>query len=293
LLNLHIYWAMARPMQLVAVMLVATTGALMSHISTAYFDALQLVWALFAIVPIAISIHYVNEYSDFETDRLTKQTPYSGGSGALVKHPELRPRLPLIAALFFISGILVTWMAQLGLLSICVLLMGGFFGWMYSRPPLKLAWRGWGELTNALLGGFLLIVYGYVIQIGQIDWVVILLSVPFTLLVFINLLATTWADRKADHMVGKLTLATRCPVRYLRLLYVTVALLAVVAWIIFVDSALSPPWLLFGVPTIPFLIWGTRRYTRIHSPHPTVFAMATLMFSQAIMWSIVCLVVYL
>ena len=39
--------------------------------------------AVSAGVLISISIHYVNEYADVETDRITQRTAFSGGSGAL------------------------------------------------------------------------------------------------------------------------------------------------------------------------------------------------------------------
>ena len=72
-----------------------------------------------------------------------------------------------------------------------VLVIGAFGGWMYSLPPLALSWRGWGELTNALLGGTLLPLYGYVTLSGRVEWTFLLVCLPFTLLAFANLLAVT------------------------------------------------------------------------------------------------------
>jgi len=95
----------------------------------------------------------------------------------------------------------------LGLLTpvpLVVLFAGAFLGWMYSLPPLALAWRGWGELDNALLGGVALPLYAYLVQSGELDRWVILIFIPFSMLVFINLLATTWTDRDADRSVGTL-----------------------------------------------------------------------------------------
>jgi 1,4-dihydroxy-2-naphthoate octaprenyltransferase len=94
---------------------------------------------------------------------------------------------------------------------------------MYSMPSLKLAWRGWGELTNASLGAVLLPVYAYTIQSGQVDLRIILASLPFGLLAFNNLLATQWADRGADAHVGKRSLAILWSTSKLRLTYTGVA----------------------------------------------------------------------
>lgn len=57
--------------------------------------------------------------------------------------------------------------------------------------------------------GVALPVYVYVVQAGPLDPQVVLIFIPFGTLVFVNLLATTWADREADAAVEKFTLATR------------------------------------------------------------------------------------
>ncbi len=84
-------------------------------------------------------------------------------------------------------------------------------------PPLRLAWCGWGELTNALLGAVALPVYAYSIQSGHVNLQIILACLPFGLLAFNNLLATQWAGRSADAQVGKRSLATLSLVSKLRL----------------------------------------------------------------------------
>jgi len=111
----------------------------------------------FGLVVVLLVIHYANEFVDYETDSLTRRTPFSGGSGA---QPEsgLTPGMALKAAwlALIVGSVLGTLGMFLRLLSptaLAVLVWGACCGWMYALRPLALAWRGWGELDNAMLDG--------------------------------------------------------------------------------------------------------------------------------------------
>lgn len=180
----------------------------------------------------------------------------------------------------------------LGLLSptaLAILVWGAFWGWMYSLRPLALAWRGWGELDNAMLGGVALPVYAYVVQAGSLDPRVVLIFIPFGMLVFINLLATTWADRGADAQVGKFTLATRWSVIHLRLLYLVVSLAVFVYLFMFGRLLFPQVVILSSLLVIPVLLWGINAYTRQHSPFPTVAAMTVYLLTQVAAWGVTLL----
>jgi 1,4-dihydroxy-2-naphthoate octaprenyltransferase len=208
------FWAcykMSRPSQLLLIAGVFIFGNIVAMATGSSFNFYAFLLGLLAVIPASASVHYANEYADYETDRLTERTAYSGGSGAL-KATGLPRRLALICAWAALAigvvVVLVGWGA--GLLNeaaLAILALGTFFGWMYSLPPLALAWRGWGELLNASLGGVLLPIYGYSVQTGQVDAVILFASLPFGMLAFLNLLATTWPDREVDAAVGKGTLA--------------------------------------------------------------------------------------
>lgn len=286
-----VYLRMARPLQLVAISLVYTLGAAIARANGAQVEPTTFWFGLLVIIPISISIHYTNEYADHETDALTLRTPFSGGSGAL---PEsgLPPRIALIGAwVTLIIGALIAisgwYTGILNPVALTVLGLGTFFGWMYSLCPLALAWRGWGEVTNAMLGGITLPTYAYAIQSGRVDGLILLSSLPFGLMVFINLLATTWPDRTADAAVGKRTLATRWQKKRLRLTYIAAAATAFIALILtglFVFPTLVM-WI--SLLVLPVTFWGARVYTRQHSPFPTVAAMTIMLIAQLIAWLIV------
>jgi 1,4-dihydroxy-2-naphthoate octaprenyltransferase len=281
-------FAMSRPTQLVLIAFVYLFGSIIALANGALFTPDTFLMGLVALIPLSASVHYANEYADYETDAQTIRTPFSGGSGAL-----LRTGLPRIFALraawgAAILGALITLIAFdrefLTPSAIWILTLGTFFGWMYSLKPLALGWRGFGELDNALLGGVLLPLYGYVVQAGKFDAWVFTALLPFGASAFINLLATTWPDREADEAVGKRTLATRLPVQYLRLLYWSVAVGIVLSLLLLLHRILPLSVVAGSLLTAPVILWGGLRYTRQHSPLPTVAAMVLLLFAQTIAW---------
>ncbi|MBW8011403.1 MAG: prenyltransferase [Chloroflexi bacterium] len=282
---------MARPSQLLAVTLVYTLGTLMAKANGYQINPLALIWGYLAIIPVSASIHYANEYADHETDALTQRTPFSGGSGVLPQ-TGLPPRIALTSA--WVALLLGAGIAALGffiglleLAALVTLAFGAFFGWMYSVGPFALAWKGWGELDNALLGGVALPVYSYAVQAGQVDYFVILASIPFGTLVFINLLATTWPDRVADAAVGKRTLATRWSVKRLRRVYVFAGTGSFIAVLVMVNTIFPVEVIWGSLLALPVAVWGAYTYTQWHSPFPTVAAMAVMLLGQIAGWGLV------
>jgi 1,4-dihydroxy-2-naphthoate polyprenyltransferase len=211
-------------------------------------------------------------------------------SGGALGDFQASPRLALRAACVSLIAGLALALAfmlagRLAPLACLLLALGAFGGWMYSLRPLALAWRGWGEATNAFLGGMLLMLYGYAVHSGGLEWRVVLISLPFSLFVFVNLLATTWADRDADLQVGKRTLATRWSVDRLRQLYflVITAAYLLLTW---QRGALLPDPVFWGSLLLaPLAVWAGLSYTRRHSPLPSVLVMVLLLLVQLAGWS--------
>jgi 1,4-dihydroxy-2-naphthoate polyprenyltransferase len=283
-------WGMARPLIMVSVVMVYVDSLLIARAEGYLLSWDAIIWGFVPLLLVSLSIHYTNEYADYETDALTEPTRYSGGSGVLPggKVPRI---LALQAAwVTLLSGIVL---AIIGLISnninitaVVGLLIGGFGGWMYSLPPLKLAWIGWGELDNALLGGMGLHIYGYSSISGAVTLEIIAISIPFTLLAFNNLLATTWADKEADAKVGKNTLATKLTTAQLRRLYALVAISAFALFPILYGWALPIEIVAGSLLAVPMVIWGWLTYTKIHNPYPTSNAMVVLLLVYMAGWYI-------
>lgn len=277
---------MARPEQLLLIVAVYGFGALVARAEHGTLDVSALVVGVPSLVLAAASVHYANEYADYETDALTTRTPFSGGSGAL-QETNLPRNLAAGATVgAFVLAALATAALWNSLPAVAVGLLGVILvlGWGYSLPPLALAWRGWGELDNALLGGLVLPVYGYAVQTGRVSTTAVAASIPFTLVVFLNLLDTQWPDREADAAVGKFTLAVRWRPDRLRRVYALVGVAAVAAPVVVAGRWVPPEVGLTAVVAVPLVLWGWSRYTRIRSPLPSVAAMLAVLSAHTVVW---------
>jgi 1,4-dihydroxy-2-naphthoate octaprenyltransferase len=279
---------MSRPDQLLLMVLVYAMGIGAALAWGGSVDPVTTLLGFAVYLPLAASVHYANEYADSETDRLTTRTRFSGGSGALVD-TGLTQSLPKHATMATagLAALTITAGVGAGVLtpsSTGLLVVIGLFGWGYSLEPVALAWRGWGEVDNAALGGIALPVYGTSIVTGSVSLSVVAAFLPFGAAVFCNLLATTWPDREADAAVGKNTLATQWSTGRLRRLY-GAGLTAVVATTLLGSLTVLPAAVVVvTLLTIPGFGWGWHRYTRQESPFPTVGAMVALAVGQTAAW---------
>jgi 1,4-dihydroxy-2-naphthoate octaprenyltransferase len=282
--------AMSRPPQLLLIAVVYALGTAIAAGRGVPVDAERFVGGLVAVEVVAASVHYANEYADYETDRRTSPTPFSGGSQAL-----LRTGLPRRTALWAGVGSLAAsvvvagwcWLrGHLTGVAVAVLLGIAVFGWQYSVGPLALAWRGLGEIDNAALGGVALPVFGYAVQAGEVPPEAVLATLPLGCVVFVNLLDTTWPDRAADAAVGKATLATRWSPARLRRTYAA-GVLAAFGSLAGLSAAGTVPLPIAGASLIaaPLLVVGYRWYTRRRTPLPTVAGMVVLVVAQLLAWS--------
>ena len=283
---LKLFFRMARPSQILLIALVFSWGILMALVRGTSWSSPSYLIGLGAAILISASIHFVNEYADYETDKLTVRTLYSGGSGALQdsgldKNLALRGAIPLVI-LGFTIAVLGLISGRLSRQALYILGLAAFFGWGYSLQPLKLAWRGWGELDNALLGAWLLPIYGYTVINQRVDSFIMAAAAPFAMLAFVNLLATHWADRQADRAVGKFTLVTKLSVPQLRILYL-VTMLGAYAWVNW-HSQYPPLVKLSSLIVVPVSVWGFVRFTQQHNPAPSVIAMVAFLLVQIISW---------
>jgi 1,4-dihydroxy-2-naphthoate octaprenyltransferase len=284
---------MSRPAQLALITLVYALGVAMAFGRGA--DAGAGAVGLAALLPTAASVHYANEYADAETDALTDRTPFSGGSGALVES-GLPRSLALRAAVtsgavgvaLLVAGAAPVGGRVLGAFPAALLVAILLVGWQYSVRPLRLAWKGFGEVTNAVLGGIALPLYGVAVVTGGVTVAAALATVPFALVVFVNLLETQWPDRRADAAVGKRTLATRWSTGRLRLAYGLGSLAAAgfAVALTFFDAVFPRVVTLGTVLPMVGLVPGYYRFTRHEEPLPAVVTMVLVVAGSTIGWGL-------
>jgi 1,4-dihydroxy-2-naphthoate octaprenyltransferase len=139
------------------------------------------------------------------------RTNFSGGKRVLVDGLLSRRETWLIAFVFGGAGIGLGavivffrepdafWIGTVGLL----------LGWSYHGPPLKLVYRGFGELAVLLCYGPILVLSTYLIQTGELSWQAFWLSVPLGLLITAFLWVNEFPDYQADRSAGKNNLVAR------------------------------------------------------------------------------------
>lgn len=281
---------MSRPAQLSMIVLVYGLGALLALAQSALASAESILLGFTALLPTALSVHYINEYADYETDTLSEGTAFSGGSGAL-QNDQL-PRsfardAASVTALLVLVVLLVGVVAGVTLSPMALALLAAILllGWGYSVGP-AFAWNGLGEVDNALVGGILLPLYGVAATAGTISLTAVLAVLPFSVMLFCNLLATHWPDREADAAVGKETLATQWPRQRLKAAYGAAFALYLVLVALFWGGPLPLPVAVASAMVIPHFLWAFKEYTVRNSPAPTVGAMLSLAALQTIGWAI-------
>jgi len=138
-------------------------------------------------------------------------TPFSGGKRVLVEGLLTRSQTIGIAAVAYLLGIaiglviamyrepMVLWLGMIG--------MGAAY--FYNAAPLRLAYRGLGELTVAFCYGPLICCGMYLVQQGTVTLQVFALSLPLGLLIGAFLWINEFPDVHADQKAHKKTLVVR------------------------------------------------------------------------------------
>ena len=144
---------------------------------------------------------YANDYYDFEADKHNQQFGFSGGSGVLQKYPELKNIAKWGAITMLISSLLLTTIlasiTYIPIWSIGFIGIGIFFTWYYSAPPIKLVYRGFGEVPH-FIAGMMNAIWGYILVTGSLDLSILILSIPLALYLFNIIIIFEIPDVEAD-----------------------------------------------------------------------------------------------
>jgi len=152
------------------------------------------------------SASYINDYYDFEADKYNRQFGFSGGSGVLQKYPELKEPTRYLAFIFIIISLILTIvLASISFIpfwSIVFIGIGSFFSWFYSAPPIRLSYRGVGEVPH-FIAGLMNAAWGYMMLTGTIDLVLIIFAIPLSVHLLNVILIFEIPDKEADVHGGK------------------------------------------------------------------------------------------
>lgn len=139
------------------------------------------------------------------------RSPFSGGKRVLVDSLLTRRQTWGIAvagyALAAVAGLGIMAWREGGVLWIGV--AGLALAYFYHAPPLRLAYRGLGELAVAIAYGPLICAGTYLVQVGSLPFTVVLPALPLGILIAAFLWINEFPDYSADALSGKRTLVVR------------------------------------------------------------------------------------
>ena len=200
--------------------LTATIVPVLIGIAIAATDGLfDLPTALLTIIGAAfvqLGLNVANDVFDSTQgadDANVTPTRYSGGSRVIQYGLVSLRQMATLATVFYLlagaTGIALLWMRGSPALLI-VGIVGFIVSLGYTAPPLKLVYRGLGEIAVAIGFGPLMLLGAYVVQTqGVLAWGPVVASVPIALLVALILYVNEIPDRRGDALVGKRTLPVR------------------------------------------------------------------------------------
>jgi 1,4-dihydroxy-2-naphthoate polyprenyltransferase len=167
----------------------------------------RFIWGYIILFFAHLSVSYSNDYFDAAGDRHSKHTMFSGGSGVLVKHPELADTARLIAialiTLSFISSIGFIMVYGFSPLLIAYVLIGNLCGWYYSAPPLRFSHRLYGNMIFALVVCILVPGFGNYAASGNITHEMWLFAIPLLFYGYAFTLSVQIPDIEADRINKK------------------------------------------------------------------------------------------
>lgn len=187
-----------------------TLGALVAvqHLAWAPY-----VWGYLTVFLLEAATVFCNDYFDLASDRVNRNFgPFTGGSRVLVDGsldlPALRRGIAVALILAALSAAFAIRASPQPVLSAIWLLPAVVLTLGYTVPPLRLCYRGLGELDVAFTHGALVLLMGYVLQGGAVGsatpW---LLSLPLCFSILPAIILAGVPDRDADATVTKRTAA--------------------------------------------------------------------------------------
>ncbi|MEW6571706.1 MAG: prenyltransferase [Nitrospirota bacterium] len=193
-------------------MLPVLVGSLTGARKTGIFNIPSFIFAELITLFVLMATAFANDYADAETDRLNRDfNIFSGGSRAI---PEgLISESQMLLATFTASvvslSLSILFLVLLeGHPSVLLLnLIGLFVGIQYSLPPLRINYRGLGEILVMLMYSFFCVGFGYVTQgAPEFDSGILYVSVPLAISMFLMILITEVPDTDTDKYSGKKTI---------------------------------------------------------------------------------------
>jgi len=207
------------------------------------------------------------------TDRINiHRNDFSGGSGLLIKNPDLLPRMYRIARLALLLAVLamaglffvvdkIYWPLLAGLN-----FLAAFFSKFYTAAPVKLAYRGFGELAVWFAFGPMAVLAGSVSQ-NVAFHPFIIAAMPMTGLSTTSILwIGQMIDLPADAAAGKKGLVARWGTAFSRYVFAFLHFLIIVNIVLLAVIVLPQAWILL-LALLPYPLLMRNAWNIVHRHH--------------------------
>jgi 1,4-dihydroxy-2-naphthoate octaprenyltransferase len=175
-------------------------------------------WMLVGVLTLVLAqaaLELLDGYHDFVQGahaRKDGKPTWTGGSGVLAegrvdpRHANLAAWI--LGALAFALFVILT-AERTGAPGLAIGAIGCIAGAGWAMPPLKLSYRGLGEVLVALVAGPLMTAQAWLVTAGRFDLEALWIGIPFGCLQFGMAMAHGIVDHDADARAGKRTLVVR------------------------------------------------------------------------------------
>lgn len=201
------------------------------------------------------------------------RTDFSGGKRVLVDGLLTRRETSLIAAgatsVALVIGAVIVFGREFDALWIG--LAGLALGWSYHGPPLKLAYRGGGELDVVLIYGPAVVLSTYLVLTHEWSLAAFWLALPLGLIIAAFLWVNQFPDYEADRKAGKMNLVARLGKRPAAIVYPVWYATALALTLALPSLGLPAGALVgavFAIPAAPACFWVLRDPEGFHRNRP-------------------------
>lgn len=228
-----------------------------------YLGTVNWLYAVLALISLTLLHASANMSNDFfdhlsgtDAANRTFAAPFTGGSRVI--QLGLVPAWQMLVASLLtmgtaaLIGFYLVWAC--GWMILWLGVIGGVTGFLYTAPPCRLVYRGFGELFILLDFGLLPVLGAYYLQAQALPAAAFLAGVPVGLLIMGVLWINQFQDREADAAVGKRHWVVRLGRAKAARVHVWVLVLTYVSIIVGVLTQLFPAWTLLALLALPLAI---------------------------------------
>lgn len=214
--NFKFWFTNARPISLPQSMLPALTAVALSS-GTGHFSWLAAIVSVLGVMFAHLGMNLLDDWFDYYkgSGEARKKAASEGFRGRMTKYPyltsgEATPKQLLVAVCVFLGiaavmGCIV--LAARGWMILWWMLVGFIIGYSYSGGPLKLGFRGLGEMVIFIMFGPLMMTGVYYAITGEVTPKIVWLSAAVGLLVTNIVYTHSVLDAVPDKKMGKFTMA--------------------------------------------------------------------------------------